>query len=92
MSKLTSKLQSLSNQLHAEKRVGIHQVVDHFYYMQKIEEIKFLSTRREDLRSQLNNLSEIIDQEYRKIYCQWKKDYRFIISYKKNHPSGVSIL
>lgn len=90
--KLMSKLQTLSNQLNDEKSVGIHQNVSHFYYMQKIEELKFLSARLDDLHSQLTKVSVIIDLEYNEIYGQWKKDLRYISSYKRNRIRTTSTL
>jgi uncharacterized membrane protein YgaE (UPF0421/DUF939 family) len=89
--KLMSKLQTLTSQLQDEKGVGLHQAVSDFYYMQKIEELKFLIAKHDDLYEQIAKISEIIDQEYRQIYEQWKKDLRFITSYKKNKTGSIFI-
>ena len=90
--KMLSKLQSLSLLLHEEKSVGIHQRINHFYYMQKIEEIKFLMVKLDDLNLQLSKLNEILEIEHRQVFTQWKRDLRFISSYNRNKMHRTTIL
>jgi hypothetical protein len=90
--KMMSKLQSLSLLLHDEKSVGIHQEVNHFFYLQKIEEIKFLMMKLDNLNLQLSKLNEILELEHKQVFAQWKKDLRFINSYHRNKTHSATIL
>ena len=90
--KMISKLQSLSSRLHEEKSIGIHQNINHFYYMQKIEELKFLLVKFDDLNLQMVKLTEMAENEYAKVFCQWKKDIRFINSYHRDRLRDASVL
>ena len=90
--KLVSKLQSLSLQLKKEQSVGVHQNINHFHYMQKIEELNFLMAKFDDLNEQLANLNEVLDREYNQAFVQWRKDLRFLNSYHRSRPRSPSIL
>lgn len=59
----------------------IHQHVNLFFYMQKIEELKALSDQCQEVRKNLEALTCRVEKNYRLNFAQWRKDARWLNSY-----------
>ncbi|HEY9007446.1 MAG TPA: hypothetical protein VIM75_15005 [Ohtaekwangia sp.] len=92
LQKLQEKLQALSTQLQCERSVGLHQAINQFYYLQKIEEIKYLLDKLRGMEEQRIHLAAIIETEYIQIFTQWRKDVRVLINYQRDKRRNHSIL
>ena len=75
----------------------VHRKIDQFYYMQKEVQIQELSTQLDETIRNLETVHTTLEQEYRKVYCQWRKDVRWMSRYhsgmaqKQKEEKGVSI-
>jgi hypothetical protein len=72
--------------LQANQNLAIHQHISESFYLQKIEELKLL---REQLTEALHNVERIqgrLHDHYKNIYCQWKKDLRWLRAYIQKTP------
>lgn len=54
------------------RNLTINSNISEFYYMQKLEELKFL------LYENAGTSKMLLEQEYEKIFCQWKRDVRLL--------------
>ncbi|AYB32030.1 hypothetical protein D4L85_16290 [Chryseolinea soli] len=87
-----ARLKLLSSRLYEEKSLVLHRNINHFYYLQKIEEFEFLMVRLKEGERQWLDLKTILEFEYRIVFGQWKKDVRYLRTYLQNRSGGVSIL
>jgi hypothetical protein len=75
----------------------VHRMIDQFYYMQKEVQIQELSTQLDEALRNLETVHTTLEQEYRKVYYQWRKDVRWMSRYrsgmeqKQKEEKGVSI-
>jgi hypothetical protein len=77
--KLYVRIQKLVNVLSENrKNLHIHNNINEFYYMQKVEELKQLEESITDAYKRLENLKDRYHTEYTHLYCNWKKDARWI--------------
>lgn len=81
LSKLTEKMQQLVNSLNARQDLVLHERVNQFFYMQKIEELNVLADQFHRLKSSLDNLTYHLQEQYRLCFTQWCKDVRWVRQY-----------
>lgn len=67
--------------LAAKKELRLHANIDQFYYMQKLVELKLMVTILNGSCPAETLLHEKIHDRYRKMYCTWKKDVRYLGRY-----------
>ncbi len=80
--KLIERMQQLVTYLNDRNDLVTHQQVNQFFYMQKTEELKILLKQFEETKQILESLTSRIDEHYALCFVQWRKDVRWINSYK----------
>jgi hypothetical protein len=81
LAKLIGKMQLLVNVLGERTELVVHQRVDQFFYMQKIEELKILGAQLEDMRRNLEHLTSRVQVSYMTCLAEWKRDARWLNAY-----------
>jgi tetrahydrodipicolinate N-succinyltransferase len=77
--KLYERVKKLVNILSENhKNLHVHNNINEFYYMQKVEELKQLEESITDAYLRLESLSSKYHAEYTQLYFNWKKDARWI--------------
>lgn len=84
-------MQLLVAKLCEQQELTIHQQVNQFFYMQKIEELKMLMDQFDDLNRNLNGLAAKIQDSSLACFAQWRKDARWLNN-RKRTPRPRSIL
>ena len=67
--------------LSANKELRLHANIDQFYYMQKLVELHLMVTILKGSCPAETLLHDKIKERYRKMYCTWKKDVRYLGQY-----------
>lgn len=76
--KLIDRMQRLVIYLNERNNLILHQQVNQFFYMQKIEELKMLLRQLEEINKSLDVVTLRIHEHYRLCFAQWSKDARWI--------------
>jgi len=92
LSKLIERMQRLVACLNDRNNLVVHQQVNQFFYMQKIEGLKMLLSQFDDLRKNLEVLTSRIDETYDLCFEQWRKDARWLNTYVTYRENTKSIL
>jgi len=77
-------LQQLLKQVRANGNLKIHQEINESFYMQKIEEFKFLCEQLRATEGRLEEIKGRIMKHYIGAYPFWKRDARWLNNYLRN--------
>jgi len=82
--KLIHAIKELSQRLSREQDLAIHQQINHFYFMEKAEELAILSEKLVALQKQTEALSTHLTKEYNAVFSYWSRSAklynRFLIA------------
>lgn len=81
LSKLIERMQRIVTHLNDRNDLVLHQQVNQFFYMQKIEELKMLSSQLEEIPVSFESLTGHLTESYKLCFVQWRKDVRWLNSY-----------
>jgi division protein CdvB (Snf7/Vps24/ESCRT-III family) len=76
--KLIDRMQRLVTYLNDRNNLILHQQVNQFFYMQKIEELKMLIQQFEEINKNLDAVTARIHEHYSLCFAQWSKDARWV--------------
>jgi division protein CdvB (Snf7/Vps24/ESCRT-III family) len=76
--KLIDRMQRLVTYLNERNNLILHQQVNQFFYMQKIEELKMLLKQLEEINKSLDAVTLRIHEHYSLCFAQWSKDARWV--------------
>jgi prefoldin subunit 5 len=76
LSKLIERMQRIVTHLNDRNDLVLHQQVNQFFYMQKIEELNVLLSQFDEINENLDALTSRIDEYYSLCFTQWCKDDR----------------
>ena len=76
--KLIDRMQRLVTYLNERNNLILHQQVNQFFYMQKIEELKMLLRQLEEINKSLDAVTLRIHEHYGLCFAQWSKDARWV--------------
>lgn len=79
--KLIDRMQRLVTYLNERNNLILHQQVNQFFYMQKIEELKMLLRQLEEINKSLDAVTLCIHEHYSLCFAQWSKDARWVNTY-----------
>jgi len=71
-------MQRLVTYLNERDNLILHQQVNQFFYMQKIEELKMLLRQLEEINKSLDAVTLRIHAHYSLCFAQWSKDARWV--------------
>ena len=74
-------MQRLVTYLNERNNLILHQQVNQFFYMQKIEELKMLLRQLEEINKSLDAVTLCIHEHYSLCFAQWSKDARWVNTY-----------
>src|SRR5690606_26292525 len=72
--KLIDRMQRLVTYLNERNNLILHQQVNQYFYMQKIEELKMLLRQLEEINKCLDAVSLRNREHFRLCFAQWSKD------------------
>lgn len=75
--KLISKLQHIIFVLRSNRDLILHEAVDEFLYLQKVEELTVLLEQMEFAVRKIQRLNKLLDESYVSAYCRWRKDIQW---------------
>ncbi len=78
LDKLIDRMQRLVNSVGDQKDLAVHRHVNQFFYMQKIEELRVLLDRFDELSVDLEAVSLRIHSGYDLCLDQWRRDARWL--------------
>lgn len=84
-------MQHLVHRLRDQHDLILHQRVNEFFYMQKIEELTLLVDRFNALRTDLDEFAHQLRAHYRQCFTHWSRDARWVNVYV-HRVKGRSIL
>jgi hypothetical protein len=90
--KLITRLEDLVSKLTIRKEVIVHEKVNQFYYLEKIEELKILAEKFEEVHRRLEAISDRLEECYGISFRQWNHDVRWLHGYLLNKQRGRPIL
>ena len=82
-SRLADRLKHLMSSLDFYD-LHIHQHIDEFYYLTKLEELKILVSQYEVEKKKLDATMQLVDLKYIEVFHQWRKDARWLCSYQND--------
>jgi len=82
VAKLINKLDDFIHKLENLRVIIVHQEVNQFYYMQKVEELTFLHSQLSALIEKQSSVQQLIDIIYPQVLSRWQQDARWVNSYK----------
>ncbi|MFZ6013682.1 MAG: hypothetical protein ACOYXT_25305 [Bacteroidota bacterium] len=82
--KLIARMQHLVVYLNDRNDLVVHQQLNQSFYMQKIEELKLLTAKFDEVRKSLDIMASAIEEKYNVCFEQWRKDARWLNSYNMN--------
>lgn len=82
--KLILRMQWLVENLGERKDLVVHQQLDQFFYMQKIEELQMLLSQFDDIKRRLESITSRIHAHYHLCLDHWRKDARWLNAYNAN--------
>ncbi len=88
--KLIDHMEQLVGKLSNLKELAVHQRIDQFYYMQKIEELKMLLHQFDTLHRNIESLTSRMNGTYMICASQWRKDVRWLNAYRP--PDGLTTI
>lgn len=74
--KLINAIQELSQRLSREQDLAIHNQINHFYFMEKAEELAVLSKQLDALQKKTEVLSAHLTKEYNAVFTYWSRSAR----------------
>lgn len=80
-------MQHLVTYLNERNDLVVHQQLNQFFYMQKIEELRMLMAKFDEIKKSLDTLTSGIDEEYILCFEQWRRDARWLNLFKLNERS-----
>lgn len=90
LSKLIERMQSIVTHLKDRNDLVLHQQVNQFFYMQKIEELKMLLCQFDEINESLAALTSRIDEHYSMCFAQWCKDARWLNTHHlRERPKSI---
>lgn len=81
VAKLIDAIQELSQRLSEEQDLAIHQQINHFYFMEKAEELSLLSEQLAALQKKTEVLSTHLAKEYDAVFAYWSRSARLFNRY-----------
>ncbi len=82
LSKLIDRMELLVRDLRDRRDdIAVHQQINQFFYLQKIEELKMLQAQVEDLREGIARISARLRANYDVCVTEWRKDARWLNSH-----------
>lgn len=72
------RMQRLVTYLNERNSLILHQQVNQFFYMEKIEELKMLLSQFEEINKSLEGVALRIHEHYSLCFAQWSKDARWL--------------
>jgi nitrous oxide reductase len=82
--KLIKRMQHLVTYLNDRNDLVVHQQLNQSFYLQKIDELTMLTTKFDEIKKSLDILTSGIEENYNLCFEQWRKDARWLNSYKLN--------
>lgn len=82
--KLIARMQHLVTYLNDRNDLVVHQQLNQSFYMQKIEELRLLTAKFDEIKKSLDTLASGIEEKYNLCFEQWRKDARWLNSYDLN--------
>ncbi|PZR02896.1 MAG: hypothetical protein DI539_27305 [Flavobacterium psychrophilum] len=82
--KLIERMQYLVTYLNDRNDLVVHQQLNQSFYMQKIEELKLLAAKFDEIKKTFDTLASGIEEKYNLCFEQWRKDARWLNSYNLN--------
>lgn len=82
--KLIERMQHLVVYLNDRNDLVVHQQLSQSFYMQKIEELKLLMAKFDEIKKSLDIMASGIEEKYNLCFEQWRKDARWLNSYNMN--------
>lgn len=76
LDKVINHLQEMVHRLDKSFDLQLHKTVDQFYYMQKVEELKFLKDEYEVAIANLKRIQNRLENDYPLIFETWRRDVR----------------
>lgn len=61
----------------------VHGNIDEFFYLTKIEELKFLLDQHQKEVEGVRTTLRLLDSTYAQTYFQWRKDVRWLTGYSR---------
>ncbi len=77
-------MQHLVTYLNDRNDLVVHQQLNQSFYMQKIEELRLLTAKFDEIKKSLDTLASGIEEKYNLCFEQWRKDARWLNSYDLN--------
>jgi len=78
ISRIERRVKRLLNLLNVNNELGIHKSIDHFYYMQKAEELRLLKEQLIEAQCALERVQQNACQHYMELYVHWRRDVRWL--------------
>ncbi len=85
ISRIERRVTKLLYVLGISNELGIHQAIDHFYYMQKAEELRLLKEQLIQTQSRLERIQQNACQHYMELFVNWRRDVRWL---NNRRPKG----
>jgi len=80
--RLIERLRSLVSRLDVHD-LRVHGQIDEFFYMTKIEELKFLLDQHQKEMDGVHTTLKLMDSTYTQTYFQWRKDIKWLTGYSR---------
>lgn len=85
------QIQRVLEILRTYNTLFIHQRINESYYMQKEEELKILKAQLEESQKQLEATQIRINDHYKKVFINWRKDARWLNQHIGHHRPSENI-
>lgn len=90
LTKLIERMQRIVTHLNDRYDLVLHQQVNQFFYMQKIEELKVLLSQFDETSKSLEMVASRIDEHYSLCFAQWCKDARWLNTHHlRERPKSI---
>jgi len=77
-------MQHLVAYINDRNDLVVHHQLNQSFYLQKIEELRMLTIKFDEIKKSLDTLASGIEEKYNLCFEQWRKDARWLNSYKLN--------
>jgi hypothetical protein len=78
ISRIERRVKTLLTLLQVNNELGIHKAIDHFYYMQKAEELRLLKEQLIEAQTELERVQQNACQHYMELFAHWRQDVRWL--------------
>lgn len=78
IAKIERRISRMVKLLHTHKELGIHHAINHFYYMQKTEELRLLKEQLLEAQTRLEMVQHNACHHYMELFTNWRKDIRWL--------------